>query len=101
MGCRPGQTVAGVEAATLTGHFNFSEQQMHAILAVDNSASMRRVAALTLKHAGFSVLGWRRPGRAAGAAGWPVKPFEPAELGKVIVKVIVKVIGKVIRKFGR
>ena len=74
---------------------------MHAILAVDNSASVRQVAALTLKHAGFSVLGWGRPGRAGGAAGWPIKPFEPAELGTVIGKVSVKVIVKVIGKFRR
>jgi len=119
---------------------------MHAILAVDDSASMRQMVSFTLKNAGYTVVeavdgqdAWekahsrdfalvltdqnmprmdgitltrklrqdphfatkpililttessdamKQAGRAAGATGWLVKPFDPAKLIEVIRKVI-------------
>ena len=88
---------------------------MHSILAVDDSASMRQMVSFTLKNAGFNVVeavdgqdAWeksatrdfdlilttessdqmKQAGRAAGATGWLVKPFDPAKLIEVIGKVI-------------
>ena len=119
---------------------------MHTILAVDDSASMRRMVSFTLKNAGYDVVdavdgmdAWnkaaqrrfdlvltdqnmpgldgigltrklraspgfettpililttessepmKQAGRAAGATGWMVKPFDPAKLIEVIGKVI-------------
>jgi two-component system chemotaxis response regulator CheY len=119
---------------------------MHAILAVDDSASMRQMVSFTLKNAGFDVVEavdgqdaydkaggrdfslvltdqnmprldgigltrklrehpkfkstpililttessdqMKQAGRAAGATGWLVKPFDPAKLIEVIGKVI-------------
>lgn len=119
---------------------------MHAILAVDDSASMRQMVSFTLKNAGYTVVeavdgqdAWekahsrdfalvltdqnmprmdgitltrklrqdptfatkpililttessdamKQAGRAAGATGWLVKPFDPTKLIEVIRKVI-------------
>ncbi len=119
---------------------------MHAILAVDDSSSMRQMVAFTLKNAGFHVVeavdgqdalqkansrdfdlvltdqnmprmdgleltrklrenpkfkttpililttesgdAMKQAGRAAGATGWLVKPFDPTKLIEVIGKVI-------------
>ena len=119
---------------------------MPTILAVDDSASMRRMVSFTLKNAGYDVVdavdgmdAWnkaaqrrfdlvltdqnmpgldgigltrklranpdfettpililttesseamKQAGRAAGATGWMVKPFDPAKLIEVIGKVI-------------
>jgi two-component system chemotaxis response regulator CheY len=119
---------------------------MHAILAVDDSASMRQMVSFTLKNAGYSVVEavdgedafdkaktrefdlvltdqnmprldgigltrklrehpnfkatpililttessdqMKQAGRAAGATGWLVKPFDPTKLIEVIRKVV-------------
>ena len=119
---------------------------MHSILAVDDSASMRRLVAFTLKSAGYEVVEavdgmdgldkakarqvnlvltdqnmprmdglslikslrgmpsyrtlpilmlttessdtMKSQGRAAGATGWLVKPFDPQKLIEVVKKVI-------------
>ena len=88
---------------------------MHSILAVDDSVSMRQMVSYTLKSAGFEVVEavdgedafekarqrhfdlvlttessdqMKQAGRAAGATGWLVKPFEPTRLIEVIRKVI-------------
>ena len=119
---------------------------MHAILAVDDSASMRQMVSFTLKNAGYSVVEavdgedafdkararefdlvltdqnmprldgigltrklrehpnfkatpililttessdqMKQAGRAAGATGWLVKPFDPTKLIEVIKKVV-------------
>jgi two-component system, chemotaxis family, chemotaxis protein CheY len=122
------------------------DPSMHAILAVDDSASMRQMVSFTLKNAGFAVVeavdgqdaldktagrdfslvltdqnmprmdgvtltrelrgnprfrttpililstensdSMKQAGRAAGATGWLVKPFDPAKLVEVIGKVL-------------
>ena len=122
------------------------ESDMHSILAVDDSASMRQMVSFTLKSAGYNVVeavdgqdAWekaggrsfdlvltdqnmprmdgisltrklreapqfkstpililttessdqmKQAGRAAGATGWLVKPFDPNKLIEVIQKVI-------------
>jgi two-component system chemotaxis response regulator CheY len=122
------------------------ETDMHSILAVDDSASMRQMVSFTLKSAGYNVVeavdgqdAWekaaqrsfdlvltdqnmprmdgisltkklrenaqfkatpililttessdqmKQAGRAAGATGWLVKPFDPSKLIEVIKKVI-------------
>ena len=119
---------------------------MHSILAVDDSASMRKMVSFTLKSAGYEVVEaidgedafdkargrefdlvltdqnmprldgigltkklrqhpgfkvtpililttessdqMKQAGRAAGATGWMVKPFDPAKLIEVIKKVV-------------
>jgi two-component system, chemotaxis family, chemotaxis protein CheY len=119
---------------------------MHSILAVDDSASMRKMVSFTLKSAGYEVVEavdgedafdkargrnfdlvltdqnmprldgigltrklrdtarfkavpililttessdqMKQAGRAAGATGWMVKPFDPAKLIEVIRKVV-------------
>jgi len=119
---------------------------VHAILAVDDSASMRQMVSFTLKNAGYSVVEaidgedafdkakarefdlvltdqnmprldgigltrklrehpnfkatpililttessdqMKQAGRAAGATGWLVKPFDPTKLIEVIRKVV-------------
>jgi two-component system chemotaxis response regulator CheY len=122
------------------------ESDMHSILAVDDSASMRQMVSFTLKSAGYNVVEavdgqdalekaggrsfdlvltdqnmprmdgisltkklrespqfkttpililttessdqMKQAGRAAGATGWLVKPFDPNKLIEVIQKVI-------------
>jgi len=122
------------------------EQDMHSILAVDDSASMRQMVAFTLKGAGYNVIeaadgqealdkaraenidlvltdqnmprmdgitlvqnlrglaayattpililttesgaDMKAKGKAAGATGWLVKPFDPGKLLDVVRKVI-------------
>ena len=101
---------------------------MAAILAVDDSSSLRQMVAFTLKSSGFDVIEaidgqdaieklgitlvrhlrslpqfkatpililttessdeMKQAGRAAGATGWLVKPFDPRKLVDVIRKVL-------------
>ena len=86
---------------------------MKRILAVDDSASMRQMVSFTLKTAGFDVteakelrglpdykftpllmlttesgMDKKVEGKAAGATGWIVKPFNPDQLLAVLKKVI-------------
>ena len=78
------------------------------ILAVDDSASIRQMVSFTLKSAGYDVVeavdgqdgldkamlttessdAMKSQGRAAGATGWLVKPFDPQKLIEVVRKVI-------------
>jgi two-component system chemotaxis response regulator CheY len=129
-----------------TAIFQVPESDMHSILAVDDSASMRQMVSFTLKSAGYNVVEavdgqdalekaqsrnfdlvltdqnmprmdgisltkklretpqfkttpilmlttessdqMKQAGRAAGATGWLVKPFDPNKLIEVIQKVI-------------
>ena len=88
---------------------------MPLILAVDDSPSMRKMVSFSLTGAGYQVVEavdlhghrmtigttvpilmlttessdlMKQAGRAAGATGWLVKPFDPARLLEVIKKVI-------------
>jgi two-component system chemotaxis response regulator CheY len=85
------------------------------ILAVDDSSSLRQMVAFSLKAAGYLVVEavdgqdglekakqhtvdlvlttessdeMKSKGRAAGANGWLVKPFDPQRLIEVVKKVI-------------